>query len=196
MQNLTTRQKQIIDVTISLIAERGIQNLTTKNISEKIGISEAAIYRHFNSKLEILLTLLDNFEYRFNNIIEKIETDDSSNLKKLEKFYLSRCKEFAANPSISKVIFSEEIFQNEKLLADKVITIMQTHQKTIMYIVSKARENGEITSKIPSEHITRIIMGSLRLTVTKWRMSNFSFDLVDDGTKIWNSLKTLITMEV
>ena len=39
---------------LGLIAEKGIQGLTIKNLSKKIGISEPAIYRHFDSKSSIL----------------------------------------------------------------------------------------------------------------------------------------------
>lgn len=49
------RQNQIISETIRLIHTKGIQGLTIKNISNGIGVTEAAIYRHFKSKDEILL---------------------------------------------------------------------------------------------------------------------------------------------
>ena len=50
---LTTRQKQITQIALELIASGGIQNLTIKNIAAQLKITEPAIYRHFNSKAEI-----------------------------------------------------------------------------------------------------------------------------------------------
>ncbi|MCK5675079.1 MAG: helix-turn-helix transcriptional regulator, partial [Spirochaetales bacterium] len=50
MKDLTKRQRQIIDISINIISERGIQDLTMKNLSSQLGISEPAIYRHFESK--------------------------------------------------------------------------------------------------------------------------------------------------
>ncbi|NLB35542.1 MAG: helix-turn-helix transcriptional regulator [Elusimicrobia bacterium] len=55
----TERQKQIIETSMKLIASGGIQTLTMKRISEGIDITEAAIYRHFKSKLDILLGILE-----------------------------------------------------------------------------------------------------------------------------------------
>ena len=43
--DLTPRQNQIIDVAMSLIAEKGIENLTIKNIAARTGISEAAVHQ-------------------------------------------------------------------------------------------------------------------------------------------------------
>ena len=53
---LTERQQEILDKSIEIISRKGIQGLTIKNLSKEIGISEPAIYRHFESKTDILLT--------------------------------------------------------------------------------------------------------------------------------------------
>ena len=58
----TERQIEIIEAALELITEKGIQGMTIKNLSKKIGITEPAIYRHFVSKTEILLSILNNFK--------------------------------------------------------------------------------------------------------------------------------------
>ncbi|MGD9580154.1 MAG: TetR/AcrR family transcriptional regulator [Vampirovibrionia bacterium] len=196
MIELTKRQKEIIEVTIKLIAEKGIQNLTIKNISEKMNISEPAIYRHFNSKQTILITLLDTFEANFNQIIENINAQNNSNIKKLEQFYLQRCEKIAQNPDIAKVIFSEEIFQNEKELSDKVHSIMRKNQEAISKIIANAQKENEIRIDISQQHLSMIILGSLRLLITRWRLTDHSFDLVDESKNVWNSLLKMIKTEV
>ena len=59
---LTERQQQIVNISIDLIAGQGIQNLTIKNISKEVGFSEPAIYRHFDSKYDIIMAMLDSFQ--------------------------------------------------------------------------------------------------------------------------------------
>ena len=61
MADFTNRQREIIVTSIDLIAENGIQGLTIKNIARKVGVSEPAIYRHFDSKINILLGILSYF---------------------------------------------------------------------------------------------------------------------------------------
>lgn len=195
MQDLTKRQKEIIAVSIKLIADKGIQNLTIKNISEKMKISEPAIYRHFKSKQEILTTLLDTFENNFNAIIDDINALDITSVEKTQKFFLLRCEKIAQNPDIAKVIFSEEIFQNEKALSEKVHSIMRKNQKIISLIIEDAQNKGELRSDISKEHLSMIILGSLRLLITRWRLKDHSFDLVDESKKIWGSLAKMIIKE-
>ncbi len=51
---LSERQIQIRDEATKLIASKGIQGFTIKNLSKAIGISEPGLYRHFESKVDIL----------------------------------------------------------------------------------------------------------------------------------------------
>ena len=59
---LTDRQQEIIDTSLEIISTIGIQGLTIKNLSKRIGISEPAIYRHYENKISILLAILDYFK--------------------------------------------------------------------------------------------------------------------------------------
>ncbi|HMM59897.1 MAG TPA: helix-turn-helix domain-containing protein, partial [Candidatus Rifleibacterium sp.] len=54
------RQAEIIAVTRDLIFNEGFSNFTVRTVASRIGISEAAIYRHFKSKEDLLLGLLDS----------------------------------------------------------------------------------------------------------------------------------------
>ena len=79
LANLTEKQLNIIDASIELIAEKSIQGFTIKNLSQKIGVTDGAIYRHFKSKTEILQNILHSFQN------EAKETLD--NVKKKEYFF-------------------------------------------------------------------------------------------------------------
>ncbi|MEA1972657.1 MAG: TetR/AcrR family transcriptional regulator, partial [Candidatus Cloacimonadota bacterium] len=70
---LSERQQQIVVTAIKLIANKGIQNLTTKNIANEIGISEPALYRHFDNKLEILKAVITYFQTTMKPALEKMD---------------------------------------------------------------------------------------------------------------------------
>ena len=47
-----------MEASLRLFSEKGIRETTIKDIAKEVGITEGAIYRHFNSKEEIVLGLL------------------------------------------------------------------------------------------------------------------------------------------
>jgi len=195
MADFTVRQKEIIEVSIELISKGGIQELTIKHISREMGISEPAIYRHFESKLDILLAILTYFEDLTTYVSEKAFSMKNPVFERIETFFSGLMDEFSKNPSLTKVIFSEEIFQNDRRLSEKVLSVMKGHQKKIFESVGEGQVNGQIRNDIPQKHVVMFIMGTFRLLVTRWRLSGFNFDLKQEGKELFSSMKKLIVKE-
>jgi AcrR family transcriptional regulator len=190
---LSQRQQQIVEVSIRLIAEKGIQNLTIRNISTAIGVSEPALYRHFRNKSEIILALLDSFQEIARDVLGGLEDTGMSSLEKIHAFVQDRYRRCAENPELAKVMFSEEFFQNEPEYADKTLAIMHSHKDAVQAMICAGQENGEINSNLPPLHLFRIIFGSLRLLIKQWCLSGFAFDLEQQGEQLWKTLVTMMT---
>ncbi len=192
MVALTDRQREIIETAINIIAQKGIQQLTIKNIAKSMGISEPAIYRHFNCKLDILLSILANFQESTKSSLQRIQETDKPAIEKIETIFSTHIIRFAANPALAATIFSEEIFQNDIKLSTKVASIMELSQAAIEKLIKSGQDHNEIRNDISAGHLAIMIIGSLRLLVTRWRLSRFSFDLEVEGTKLWKSIERLV----
>jgi len=83
---LSERQHQIIEESINIIDEKGIQGLTIKNLSKAIGISEPGIYRHFESKTEILLSILNNFKEMAEMLSGMMNDFEGTAIEKIDVF--------------------------------------------------------------------------------------------------------------
>ncbi len=192
MKQLTNRQEEIIHASIEIISEKGIQNLTIKNLSKSIGISEPAIYRHFESKMDILLAILSEFESYMITYKDILKDIGLSPIKKLEKVFSHHFSHFAKNPAFAAVVFAEEIFMDDKRLSEKIHTIMKRNFKMMLTIVKEAQVKGEIRSDIAGDQVIIIIMGGLRLIVKKWRLTDHSFNIKTEGQKLWKTIIKLI----
>ncbi len=193
MTTFTDRQKEIIKASVELIAEKGIQQMTIKNLAKKIGLAEGALYRHFERKVDILLGILAMFQENKSAALEKMQSSDEMDaLANLQILFMERFAQFAANPAIAAVVFSEEIFQNDKRLSDKVFLIMQESQGIVRRVIESGQQTGQVRTDIPAKQLSILITGGLRLIVTQWRLSGFAFDLQVEGEKLWQSIKWMI----
>ena len=192
MQEPSSRQKQIIDISMNIISKRGIQELTMKNLSLELGISEPAIYRHFESKQKILIAVLDSFKNQNKLINESVPLQGETSLKHLQDAVTKILKKFSENPAISAVIFSEEIFQNQSELSEMVLGIMNANIKFFSELIQKGIEDKSIRSDIGFEELGAIVLGSVRQLVTVWRLSGFTLDLNGYGKKLLESLELMI----
>jgi TetR/AcrR family transcriptional regulator, fatty acid metabolism regulator protein len=187
------RQQQIVETAIKIIANNGIQNLTTKNIAKEIGISEPALYRHFNSKLEILTAVINYFQIKMKPASEKLN-NVSNSIKKIDKFMLEHLKIISNNPNFAKVIFSEANFQNEENLILKMNNMMNQSHKILETIVKSGQQKNEIRSDISSLSIIRMVIGAMRLLITQWSMSGMIFNLEIEGKQLCIDMKKIIVV--
>lgn len=57
----TLSQPVIISAGLSLIADDGVAALSFRRLSQKLGVTPMALYRHFDNKQQLLAALLDGF---------------------------------------------------------------------------------------------------------------------------------------
>ena len=192
-KDFTERQIEIMEAATLRIDKFGIQELTIKNLASDLSLSEAALYRHFKSKNEILLGLLTYFILEMNErlavIIENKELQPSELLKKI---FVSQLNTFVQKPAIVSVIFSEGIFQFNKELSDKVSTMMALMQNNINALIIRGQNEGVYAKLLEPETITTIIMGSMRMVVLKWKLSGNKSNLVNDGKNVLNGLLKML----
>ncbi|MGA2142096.1 MAG: TetR/AcrR family transcriptional regulator [Brevinematales bacterium] len=187
----TARQEEIILKSMEIIAREGISALTIKNISGKVGVSEAALYRHFKNKDEILLSILDLFEKRSIDVFDGEFRAGTSDFENIYNILLKRTRDFMTNPAFVTIILSEDIFPQDSGLSKKVHEIMKINHDRICLLVEQGQKKGEIRKDILSEQFFNLIIGSFRFLAAQWRISDFGFDLEEKFKETWESLKII-----
>lgn len=184
----TDRQNQIIEESIKLIHTQGIQGMTIKNISNAIGLTEAAIYRHFKSKDEILSTILDDFRLNLETKAQSLLASNLSAKEALDNLLNHMVDMFCAKPFIVSVIFSDEIFKNKQKLSNKITQLIKQNNEYFRLIVEGGQKNKEIRTDIDANELAIIIMGSFRMVVKNWQLSKQVYSLKLRGQELFAAL--------
>ncbi|MFW5628138.1 MAG: TetR/AcrR family transcriptional regulator [Candidatus Cloacimonadaceae bacterium] len=189
---MTKRQMEIMQAAIGLIAREGYEKLTTKNIAAELGVSDAALYRHFDSKKELITMILRYFEDISCRVISTIDSKDLSPMEKIRYFVMNRYEMFREDPELAMVMFSEELFKNDHTFEEYLLSIMHIHRDQIMGYIMQGQKLGEIRAELNPMNIFRMIVGSMRMLVTQWNLSKHAFDLELEGKSLFNTIKKLI----
>jgi AcrR family transcriptional regulator len=189
---LTKRQLQIVEAAGKLLSNGGVQNLTTKRLAVEMGFSEAALYRHFKSKDEIIFAMLNflaaNIDDRFNELINS----KISSTHKIKLLFDNQFVFFNENKHYLVAIFSDGLWENNKKIHQAVQHIMLIKQKHLNSIFKQGQNKNEIISHIKVETLTNILMGTFRLHMLKWKMSDFKFDLIKTGNQLVDDFIVLV----
>ena len=186
-KTLTSRQAEIVDAALKLIAEQGIQHLTIRNLSTAIGVTEAALYRHFPGKTEIIQAMVSRFEE---------DVDDIGELRgwtAVEAALVRRTELVLAKPDLARVLFAEELFKDSPEIAQILYGMMQRHQQIMKCHFQEAVDDGVIRADIPMDTLFRLILGPLRLLIKQWGLSDGAFDLRAKRDEMLEFMKELLT---
>ncbi len=189
---LTKRQDDIVQAAIAIIARRGFKYLTTKNLAQALGLTEAALYRHFESKSDLINRIMTYFEKLSCQILDVISTSSLGPLECVHQFVLHRYRMFSADPDLARVMFSDELFSHDPSLYTQMQKISGKHQEAVVGYLEEAIRQGELAPGLDPIQLFYIVVGSMRYTVTQWNMSGQSFDLVDKGEKLYQTIRQLI----
>jgi AcrR family transcriptional regulator len=190
---LSNRQYEIIETAGKLLTEKGISGLTIKNIANEIGFSEGAIYRHFKSKEDILVGMLqylqENMETRFSNIDTTLPA-----LVQLKEIFLSQLNFFKDNTQFVVAVFSDGLMDESDNINSHISNIMAVKLKYLSPVIKQLQDEKIITNKISTDDLLHIIMGTFRLMMFKWKNGHFKGDIVKKGNHIINSLLIVLKL--
>lgn len=143
------RKEEIIDRTFELVRERGFAGLRMRQIADKVGVTEGALYRHFPSKEAILLALVDRMEGRLLAPIRQIAANsDLSPKQKLEEILRHHLLTVIETRSLPILLLSEASFSEHEELRVRMRRLLSSY---LGILESIARETGTTKGFAPRE---------------------------------------------
>jgi len=167
---LTPRQQEILTASLTVIDREGLKKFTMKNVAQEIGVTDAALYKHFPDKGAILASLAALFKATTLDQLEAIRRlPDLDALGKLRRFLLSRAEQFQQNRALTVTLFSEELFRDLAKVSSLNNDTMESHGRQMVAIVREGQEEGTIRKDLPAGHLVMLLTGPMRLMVTGWK---------------------------
>ena len=174
-----SRKDRIIISTIELIDEVGFQGLTIKKICKRQEFTEGSLYKHFRSKDEIILGVLDYYSKFDEDIKHTIDMNRFSSKESII-YFITRLAEYYENyPAMTAILNSYETLRNEAGIARKSMEILEFRYDLMRNLIEEGIKTGEFQQGIDSEILSDIIWGSCSAITLRWRMKQHNFKLKD-----------------
>jgi AcrR family transcriptional regulator len=177
------RKAQILGAALKIIHEEGIHLLTLRKIADAVGVSEAALFRHYRNKEDIVGSLA-NMIFDKNQLFLKGENQ----WKALENMLTKQLETFQNNPMYASVLCQEDIFREYPSVKERFDLHRSYHALLIRQLVEEGQREGSFDEEVDGGAFALLLMGSIRLTVLEWRHANFSFDLRERAAPILHLL--------
>lgn len=120
--NREARRQEIIRVAIDEFYEHGYQKASIRDIANKVGVTQAAIYYHFKNKEEILFTIIENYTTNLFFILSSCFTSNKEPLEKLREAIRRKILFIKTEKKGVKIIIEDKRFLSgvlKKMAKDK-----------------------------------------------------------------------------
>ena len=148
------REQRIIDKALQCLLRDGIDQVTVAAIADEAGIGKGTVYKHFQSKSEILARILLDYENRIRvNMDQGIAAAEAGNPGAMVKAYFhSRL----SNPELDRLVQQlEERIQEDDLVAEQIAELHAMRRATterIGVMVQRLIERGVLEDVPPHYH--------------------------------------------
>jgi AcrR family transcriptional regulator len=191
-KSTTVRKQQIIDAARKLIVKKGSEHLTVRSIAKVVNISEAAIYRHFRSKREILSFLMNHIT---ESMMEDLNTkllEGSSSLEGVNEVLASHLSEIEERRGMSFQVIAEIISLGDKKLNKEVYDSIMAYLDRLRSLLLEGVRGGFVREDIDLEATAMLIFGMIQGLANFWALSNYSFNLAEKYSSVWAILREAI----
>lgn len=189
---ISNRQLEIIAAAGKILTASGVSGLTIKNLAKEMKFAESAIYRHFASKEEIVIAMLEYLAQSIDERYSKAITKEQAPEEKFTLLLQNQFTFFKVNPHFVVVAFSEGLLEESQRINETIYKIMGIKMKHLLPVIKEGQQNKIFTNAISAEDLMHIVLGTFRLQMFKWRIANFKFDIKRSGDKMIQSILTLI----
>jgi TetR/AcrR family transcriptional regulator len=161
------RKKDILTALLKILASSRNSHVSTAQLALEIGISEAALYRHFPSKIKIYESLLRQEE---ENLLREIT---KSNADKIHNDVTARFRHtimiffhyLEANPGLANLLISNDLYRSEDKISRRAHRIFRRLEGVLKehYFEKRldASNQPESSAGVRIEFLIRMIKGYL-----------------------------------
>ena len=176
-QTTTIRKQQIIEAARRLITDKGMESVTIDAIAETVGFSEAAIYRHFSSKQQILHQLIIDLEHDLLACVASAQTTEPNALRVLECILEAHLADVEGSRGVSFIVVAGAMSFEGIGLSHRIREMLDRYIESIKEVMRRGVGEGEFHENLNVDAAAFTFLGMIQSTATIWALNDYSWSL-------------------
>lgn len=156
------RRLVTVEALIELAAEQNPNDITTVAIAQRMGLTQAALFRHFPNKASILQAVMEWVAKRLLSRLDEAVIEATSAIEALEAMFLAHAEFVADHPGVPRILFGE-LQRAEKTPAKTIVqSIIKQYGARLHRIIEEGKSSAEIDADIDADSAAVLFIGSIQ----------------------------------
>ncbi len=180
------RRREILSAARKLIIRKGSEHLTVRAMAHEVGLTEAAIYRHFRSKREVLLFLVDDILDTLIAEVERVSETNGGVIERLARLQEEHLSEIEQRRGMAFLVIAEILSFGDRRLNREVHDKLAVYLERVSALVVQGCARGEIPADVDPQALARLLFGMIQGLVTLWALDDYRFNLSAGYRPLWD----------
>lgn len=172
-QSKPSRKTQILQCLAHMLEASPGERITTAKLAKEVGVTEAALYRHFPSKSKMFEGLIEFIEEAIFSRIQMILSEESSATGRCEKILTLLLTFAERNPGISRLLTGDALAGETDRLRHRIAQFYDRVETQLKQILREAEMGEHIRPVIPINIAANLLLASAEGRISQFVRSEF-----------------------
>ena len=186
--NKISRKDQILQALARMLEAAPGQRITTAALAREVGVSEAALYRHFPSKARMFEGLIKFIEDTlFARITRIINEEDSAEIRchNILLLLLTFCDK---NPGMTRLLTGDALAGETERLRERIAQFFSRLEAQLKQVLREAQIRENLKTTISPAVLANLLLASIEGRLVQFVRSEFKVSPLDNWEIQWDFL--------
>ena len=182
------RRQQILEALAQMLEASPGNRITTAGLAQQVGVSEAALYRHFPSKSKMFEGLIEFIEDTLFSRINIILGEEQTAAGRCEKMLLLLLAFSERNPGITRILTGDALAGETDRLHQRVAQLFDRFETQLKQVLREAEMREGLRPVIPLPAAANLLMATAEGRISQFVRSGFQRTPTTDWGQQWEQL--------
>ncbi|MCB1678589.1 MAG: nucleoid occlusion factor SlmA [Halioglobus sp.] len=182
------RRQQILEALAQMLEASPGSRITTAGLARQVGVSEAALYRHFPSKSKMFEGLIEFIEETLFSRISMILNEEDSAALRCEKMLLLLLAFTERNPGITRILTGDALAGETGRLHQRVAQLFDRFETQLRQVLREAEMREGLRTAIALPAAASLLMCAAEGRISQYVRSGFARSPTADWALQWSVL--------
>jgi TetR/AcrR family transcriptional regulator len=164
------RRLQILQTLAAMLEQPGAERVTTASLAAKIGVSEAALYRHFASKAQMFEGLIDFVDQSVIGLIRQVTDREPAGPVQASRIVALLLQFAEKNPGMSRVMIGDALVLEHERLQERINLLFD---KIEAQLRQSLKEQESPTPSVDAQLVASLLVAFMQGRLQRFARSGF-----------------------
>ena len=192
MPQKISRKEQILQALAHMLENAPGERITTSALAKEVGVSEAALYRHFPSKAKMFEGLIEFIEEALFTRISMILADEPSALDRCNRILTLLLGFCERNPGLTRILTGDALAGETERLRLRMIQLFERLETQVKQVLRDAEIKEGKRTRMTVGTTANLLMAAAEGRITQYVRSEFKRMPTEGWADQWNELSEVV----